>query len=597
MGFWRAVKGAFVRITSFYRNSSRIIFLVALFLAAVLPVAAASTPSVTIIIPNSSASTSFGLCWYGSCTPLTVAGNLSVSGGYSGPIYFKGQAVVWVHNVLTGDYVENWTFTSTFQVPIRGGHNPPMNYPGENSAYFSGSYTAPGWGWNIQQWSVTVFAYSDPGYTNLIGSGTTVSSGQSDVYVLAVTVPLFNDTMLGATCQTVQGLCGPGDPNPSPLYGYQLPAGNFYNYVMAISLVLLAIGALLAYLGKVAGGKQDRNSILMDAIIGVVAIFLFPIIYNNVATVVNYLDQSIIAYPNPYTSYPVAIQSVWNQVLSLDTSSWWNVLWDAANTLAGWVISLILWIMLRIVGTVRLFIFAVVIVAFPISMGLRVIPFTRKLSEYVQETLFGMILASLLSAVILGVAAYIFSNWSSPTNIFATGGIEEKWVAASALFAALLIPTVFAPLTSFVYMATSNAAIAAGGVAASTMASAAAPVMGVGASAIGLGSVPGGVGGTVTHGAMTAGGALASSIQAPVAALSAGGVTWRHVGLAVTHGLKNAFVIGSTGTLGALGARAAEMEVVRVIPGTSHRDMARLIGQDIAAQKLLQTKQKGTNPS
>jgi hypothetical protein len=596
MGFWRAVKGAFVRISAIYRNSSRILVLVALILAAILPVTAASTPLVTISIPKSNASTSFGYCWYGSCTPVTVTGNLSVSGSYTGPIYFKGQAVVWVHNVLSGNYIANWTFTGSFQIPIQGGHNPPVNYPGENRAYFSSSVTVPGWGWNTQQWSVTIFAYSDSGYTNLIGSGTTVSSGQSDVYVLAVAVPLFNDTMLGATCQTVQGLCGPADPNPSPLYGYQLPAGNFYNYIMAISLVLLAIGALLSYLGKVAAGKQERNSILMDAIIGVVAILLFPIIYNNVATVVNYLDQSIIAYPNPYTSYPIAVQNVWNQVVSLDTSSWWNVLWDAANTLAGWVISLILWIMLRIVGTVRLFIFAVVIVAFPVSMGLRLIPFTKKLSEYVQETLFGMILASLLSAVILGVAAYLFSNWSSPTNIFATGGIEEKWVAASALFAALLIPTVFAPLTSFVYMATSNAAIDAGGVAASTMATAAAPVTGVGASALELGSLAGGMGGGLARGATTAGGILAGSMQAPGTAASVGGVTWRHVGMAVSHGLKNAFVIGSTGALGAVGARAAERDIVRVMPVTSHSDMTRIVGQDIAVQKVLQAKQKGTNP-
>ena len=597
MGFWKAVKGAFVKISAFYRESSKLLFLLALVLAAILPATAASTPSVTVSIPSSNASTSFGFCWYGPCTPITVTGNLSVSGSGSGPIYLKGQAVAWVQNVLTNQQILNWTFTGSFQIPGQGGHSPPMNYPGESKAYFSSSDAVQGWSWSIQQWSVTIFAYSDPGYSNLIGSGTTLGSGQSDVYVLAVVVPLFNDTMLGATCETVQGLCGPSDPNPSPLYGYQLPAGSLYNYVMAISLVLLAIGALLAYLGKVASGKQDRNSILMDAVVGVVAIFLFPLIYNNVATVVNYLDQSIIAYPNPYTSYPIAIQNVWNQLLSLDTSSWWNVLWDAANTLAGWVISLILWLMLRIVGTVRLFVFAVVIVAFPISMGLRLIPFTKKLSDYVQETLFGMILASLMSAVILGVAAYAFANWSNPTNIFATGGIEEKWVAASALFAALLIPTVFAPLTSFVYMATSTAAIAAGGVAASTMASAAAPVAGVGAGAIGLGSVAGGLGGAIGRGATTTGGVLASSMQAPAAAASAGGVTWRHAGLAVAHGLKNAFLVGSTGALGAMGARAAERDIYRVMPVTSQHDMTRMISQDIAARKLLKAKEKGSSPT
>jgi hypothetical protein len=67
--------------------------------------------------------------------------------------------------------------------------------------------------------------------------------------------------------------------------------------------------------------------------------------------------------------------------------------------------------------------------------------------------------------------------------------------------------------------------------------------------------------------------------------------------MAVTHGLKNAFVIGSTGALGAVGARAAERDIVRVMPVTSHNDMTRMVGQDIALQKVLQAKQKGTNPT
>ncbi|HEV2138041.1 MAG TPA: hypothetical protein VGR53_04310 [Nitrososphaerales archaeon] len=196
MGFWGALKGTFVRITGFYQRSSKLLFLITLVFAAVLPVSgASSSPSVTISIPSLNASTSFGFCYYGTCTPVAVTGNLSVSGSYSGPVYFKGQAVVWVQSVVLGARIANWTFTSSFEIPGRGGHSPPMNYPSEDRAYFTNSYCCmPGWGWNAQQWSVTIYAYSDPSYTNLIGGGTTVSSGQSDVYVLAVAVPLFNDT-------------------------------------------------------------------------------------------------------------------------------------------------------------------------------------------------------------------------------------------------------------------------------------------------------------------------------------------------------------------------------------------------------------------
>lgn len=165
MGFWGAAKGTFVRTSAFYRGSSKLLFLMALVLAAVLPVTAATTSSsITVSIPNSNASTYFGFCYYGTCTPVTVTGNVSVSGSYSGPIYFKGQAVVWVQSVVLGQQIANWTFTGSFEIPGRGGHSPPMNYPSENRAYFSNSYCCmPGWGWNTQQWSVTIYAYSDPG--------------------------------------------------------------------------------------------------------------------------------------------------------------------------------------------------------------------------------------------------------------------------------------------------------------------------------------------------------------------------------------------------------------------------------------------------
>ncbi len=352
---------------------------------------------------------------------------------------------------------------------------------------------------------------------------------------------------------------------------------------MAIALVLLGIGALLAFMGKVAIGTGEKNNIIMDSVVGVTVILLFPLIYNFVGSIVNYVDQAVIAYPNDYHTYGNSLQSVWNQFSSLDTSSWWNVVFDAVNTLAGWVISVILWVLLRLVGTVRLFIFAVVIVGMPLSMGLRLIPFTRKLSQYIEETLFGLLLASLMSAVILGVAAYLFAHWSDPTNIFATGGIEERWVAAAALFAALLIPTVFAPLTAFVFQTTSQAAIAAGGVAAATMASAAAPVAGVGTGMAGLGGAGAGLGslGSMGAGAGVSGLATATSSAAQgVGQASSSGIrVLSHLGTAAMHGMKNAALVGTSGTLNALGMTGAAKVMSNALPVTSHRDMAQMVRQ------------------
>ena len=128
--------------------------------------------------------------------------------------------------------------------------------------------------------------------------------------MLAVAVPLFNDTMLGVSCQTVQSLCQGGSDS---LYGYQIPVGNLYNFLMAIALVLLGVGALLAFMGRVAIGTGEKNNIIMDSVVGVAVILLFPLIYNFVGSIVDYVDQAVIAYPNDYQTYGNALQSVWNQ--------------------------------------------------------------------------------------------------------------------------------------------------------------------------------------------------------------------------------------------------------------------------------------------
>ena len=581
MDIRRAVRSRFLRVSTWYATTARFFFVATLFLSIFLPALAAGAlpPQVTVNITGSNAYTTYGLCGYGTCTPATVDGNFTISGSYSGNVYFSGQAAVDAHSVLYGSKMVNWTFNSSFEIPASGGHSPPMNYPSETNAYFSSTYCPafslgclPGYGWSTVDWTVTICAYSDPGFTNLLGCGSVTSSGNIDTYVLAVAVPLFNDTMLGVSCQTVQSLCQGGSDS---LYGYQIPVGNLYNFLMAIALVLLGVGALLAFMGRVAIGTGEKNNIIMDSVVGVAVILLFPLIYNFVGSIVDYVDQAVIAYPNDYQTYGNALQSVWNQFQGLDTSSWWNVIFDAVNTLAGWVISVILWIMLRLVGTVRLFIFAVVIAGMPLSMGLRLIPFTRKLSQYIEETLFGLLLASLLSAVILGVAAYLFAHWSDPTNIFATGGIEERWVAAAALFAALLLPTVFAPLTAFVFQTTSQAAIAAGGVAASTMTAAAAPMTGAGAGMVGMG---GGVSGLTGMGSGLAKGA-GSAAQGIEQAGMSGIQVLSHLGTAAFQGMKNAAVVGTTGTLGAIGMTGAAKVMGRTLPLTSHQDMARMVQQ------------------
>jgi hypothetical protein len=121
------------------------------------------------------------------------------------------------------------------------------------------------------------------------------------------------------------------------------------------------------------------------------------------------------------------------------------------TTLAAYIVALIVYMMTIFLGVIRIWLVAVIVMAFPISLALKLIPFTKKLSAIVEDTRYGLILASLMSSIAIGVAVYVLQD--APTGpiwnatIFAGTGINgiANWVAAAALFTAILIPTLFAP--------------------------------------------------------------------------------------------------------------------------------------------------------
>ena len=144
-------------------------------------------------------------------------------------------------------------------------------------------------------------------------------------------------------------------------------------------------------------------------------------------------------------------------------------------------------------GVIRIWLITVMVIGFPISLALKQIPFARKLSSMVEDTLYGLMLASLMSSIAIGVAAYVLADapggpvWSA--TIFAGTGINgiSNWVAAAALFTAVLIPTVFAPLTGTIFQTASQAAMVGVGVGASMAGAAAAPMVGAAGSGLGGG--------------------------------------------------------------------------------------------------------------
>jgi hypothetical protein len=369
-------------------------------------------------------------------------------------------------------------------------------------------------------------------------------------FQLIVALPLINDSMLGTNVTS-------SDP--------VLPAiDGMYNFIMIVAFIILGISVIVEMITGALGKRkqQDTNSVqfLFNIAAGVVIILIFPMLYDYIARTVNYLDMTIIAYPAPYTSYSSSISYVWNEIVF--GGSIWDLITAGILAAARAIMMLILYVMTYLLGMVRLFIIGVMLAAFPVAVGLRMIPFTRKLSQMVEDTLFGLILASLMSAIVIGVAANVLESNSS-SNIFNVVQGWQGWMAAAALFAAVLMPTVFAPLTSIVFQTASQAAMTGVGVGTAIVAGGAiAGVGGVGAAKMAVGGLtmpgsPGYLGSGVTP---TTGQKLAAGMKA----------FSRHSFPAM---LSNITSLGAAGTLGALGAGEGARIVNRTLPLKTAKDV------------------------
>ena len=482
------------RLACSYRKSARFAVFIILLASFAIPAVLASSSGSLNLSPNVNvnANSPFGcgLPFFPSTGSYQASGGVSVSGTYSGSVYLTGSITIYGHDKAT-DKPETQTLTLT-----QGDFSPnPMNFPsqsqsGVNNPQVNSNFCQP----VIDGYTYWVAASNQPGCTSssclLANSTVTVSvtGGSSQMFQLIMEMPLFNETTLGTTiyCAPTTAPCG-------------LPLQGFYDFIFIIAIIIAGGGFLVALANKEISG-DERQNVVLDFVLAVLFILLFPVIYNNIALLTNYLDMTIVAGPNfPYTDYGIQISLVWAKLLAwAQGGSVWGMLVSPITTLAGWIVALVVYLMSIFLGVVRIWLVTVTVIGFPISLALKQVPFARKLSSMVEDTLYGLILASLLSSVAIGVAAYVLADapggpvWSA--TIFAGTGINgiSNWVAASALFTAILLPTVFAPLTGTLFQTASQASMVGVGVAVSMAGAGAAPAVGAaGAGLAGMGGVGG----------------------------------------------------------------------------------------------------------
>lgn len=420
--------------------------------------------------------------------------NLTVTGGQPETIHFNGTATIFVYVGATQKTNMTVSDSDSSSSNRFWSFNPAtISYP-QTQNVTSISVTIETYPYLTScTGTMTVNVLSSSGAILATTSGGAVGEGSSDIWYKVVALPLFSDPMLGANNVSASNPVTPIIPG----------LGDLYNFIMYIAMIILIVGAFFSYGLRhtgLFGEKQQEGgsgggslvSLISTLVVGLVVILVFPYIYDEIATVVNYLTQTIIAYPNPYNTYGSSLQILWNDMEFSTLPSWFLITTVGAFfQLAFYIISAIVYIILFFLGVIRIFIIAAMIVAFPISMGLKMFPFTKKLSSMIEDTFFGLILAALMSAIILGVGSYILKPniWNQTGNIFfqAVGQNGTNWVAAAAIIAAILMPTVFAPLTAMVFQTSSQ--IAMTGVGAATMIAAGVTTGGIGGVGAGMSGI------------------------------------------------------------------------------------------------------------
>ncbi|MGC8557791.1 MAG: hypothetical protein ACP5NC_02210 [Nitrososphaeria archaeon] len=326
-----------------------------------------------------------------------------------------------------------------------------------------------------------------------------------DLFNTIIALPQFNDTPLDAHAT-----------HPSQEYP-DLPLGPYYNLLLAVGIMVLVP---IVFLGMLS--PDERRNGLLGALRkisgGILIMLIFPFAYDRIAYLMNTLNVEILAYPMfavQQVSWEIAQQklALLETYMILPSSVSPITILETGVLAAGYAVAAVItWIMTFMLGTVRILLLAGMIVMFPLSVALRDFRYTQKLGRIIEDTLFGLMLATVLSSVMLSVATYLLMNWNSPANMFRLAGIMPQWVAITAVITAMVAVTILAPYTATTYQTVSQVGLVAGGVAMSTW----------------MGAVGGGITGFKGTGAFT---------DALRQGLASGGAGFLHSGSAAIGGI------------------------------------------------------------
>jgi hypothetical protein len=302
-------------------------------------------------------------------------------------------------------------------------------------------------------------------------------------------------------------------------------------FVMAGAFIL----GMILFLGEEFGVQKKGQAIELIASTLVYSLFLmvFPILWDGVATGVEYLNIYILNPSNPTPDNAAAraknlfiklggintefdmgkLLEGTGKALVGDQSGLTQFFHDILTAVFRAFLAALIFLMMFIIGTIRIVLTAAIIVGLPMILALKLVPWVRKPADRLLETLYGLVVATTISSiVVVAGAAYL--------DTLSKDGVVENFqafvAAAAVIILAVFMPVMLSPMlgsvvSSITGMVTSSlmAGAVAGGSTVMGAARGAAGALGFGGQAIsgmgmggGFGVAAAGLGSRIAQNAM-----------------------------------------------------------------------------------------------
>ncbi len=279
---------------------------------------------------------------------------------------------------------------------------------------------------------------------------------------------------------------------------------KMYSNLRLISFVIIAIVMTYSawlYMAEELdlAKKGEANHTLLTSILFMIFILTFPPIWDTIANGMSDLGRYVLSPDNPdeagdkvsklmqYVGSIIPPNFDWDSILQgllNPNDALQGIFRDVFMAVFKAFIAAMLTFLMFVIGTVRIVLTGVLMIALPIILALSLIPFFARVMNGLKDILIGLILAPLLSSLAVSSGlALIDSSSFSPL---------QEWLASVAVaFLSIFFPVILAPLIGSLVSSATTALT--GGIIAGTM--------------LGTGAVIGGIRGSIgaIQGAMAGG--------------------------------------------------------------------------------------------